>query len=69
MAGVQLGQDFYALATHLGKAADARLRAFQAWLADAPSGVSGWSALPAVIFGVVIVLAVAEVWRRLAEYR
>ena len=69
IAGGQLDQDFYALDTHLGQAADTQLRAFQAGLADARSGVSGWGAVPAVVFGAVIVLAVAGVWRRLAEYR
>jgi hypothetical protein len=69
IAGGQLGQDFYALDYHLGQAADTQLSAFQAGMADARSGVSGWGAVPAVVLGAVIVLAVAGVWRRLAEYR
>ncbi|MBS2538860.1 hypothetical protein KGQ20_39550 [Catenulispora sp. NF23] len=69
IAGGQLGQDFYALDTHLGQAADTQLDAFQATMSDARSGASGWAAVPAVVFGAVIALAVAGVWRRLAEYR
>lgn len=69
IAGGQLGQDFYALDTHLGQAADQQLGAFQATMADARSGASGWAALPAVLFGAVIALTLAGVWRRLAEYR
>ena len=69
IASGQLGQDFYAMDTHLGQAADTQLAAFQATMADARSGESGWSAVPAVVFGAVIVLALAGVWRRLAEFR
>ena len=69
IAGGQLGQDFYALDTHLGQAADTQLSAFRAALADARSGASGWAAAPAVLFGAVIALTLAGVWRRLAEYR
>ncbi|MEY9856632.1 hypothetical protein ABH935_002236 [Catenulispora sp. GAS73] len=69
IAGGQLGQDFYALDTHLGQAADKQLGSFQATMADARSGASGWAALPAVLFGAVIALTLAGVWRRLAEYR
>ena len=54
---------------HLGQAADTQLTAFQADMAAARSGESGWGAVPAVLFGTVIVLALAGVWRRLAEYR
>ncbi|NUP53347.1 MAG: hypothetical protein HOW97_39400 [Catenulispora sp.] len=68
IAGGQLGQDFYALDTHLGQAADAQRNAFETTMADARSGASGWAAAPAVVFGAVMVLAVAGVWRRLAEY-
>ena len=69
IASGQLGQDFYAMDTHLGQAADTQLAAFQATMAGARSGESGWSAVPAVVFGAVIVLALAGVWRRLAEFR
>jgi hypothetical protein len=69
IAGGQLGQDFYALDTHLGTAAGRQLAAFRATMADAQSGASGWGAVPAVLFGAVIALSVAGVWRRLAEYR
>ena len=69
IAGGQLGQDFYALDTHLGQAADTQLGSFRATMADARSGASGWAALPAVLFGAVIALTLAGVWRRLAEYR
>ncbi|MEY9933599.1 hypothetical protein ABH926_008255 [Catenulispora sp. GP43] len=69
IAGGQLGQDFYALDTHLGQAADTQLRAFQATMSGAQSGASGWGAVPAVLFGAVMALTLAGVWRRLAEYR
>jgi hypothetical protein len=69
IAGGQLGQDFYAFDTHLGQAADRQLGAFQAAMADARSGASGWAAVPAVLFGAVIALTLAGLWRRLAEYR
>jgi hypothetical protein len=69
IAGGQLGQDFYALDYHLGQAADAQRSAFETTMADARAGASGWAAAPAVVFGAVMVLAVAGVWRRLAEYR
>ncbi|NUR62340.1 MAG: hypothetical protein HOV87_27320 [Catenulispora sp.] len=69
IAGGQLGQDFYALDHHLGQAADAQRTAFESTMADARAGASGWAAVPAVVFGAVMVLAVAGVWRRLAEYR
>ena len=69
IAGGQLGQDFYALDTHLGQAADQQSGSFQATMADARSGASGWAALPAVLFGAVIALTLAGVWRRFAEYR
>jgi hypothetical protein len=69
IAGGQLGQDFYALDAHLGQAAGKQLGAFQATMADAGSGASGWAALPAGLFGAVIALTLAGVWRRLAEYR
>jgi len=69
IASGQLGQDFYAMDAHLGQAADTQLTAFQADMAAARSGESGWGAVPAVLFGTVIVLALAGVWRRLAEYR
>lgn len=68
IAGGQLGQDFYALDTHLGQAADAQRNAFETAMADARSGASSWAAVPAVVFGAVMVLALAGVWRRLAEY-
>ncbi|ACU71148.1 hypothetical protein Caci_2229 [Catenulispora acidiphila DSM 44928] len=69
IAGGQLGQDFYALDTHLGQAAATQLAAFQATMADAQSGASGWGAVPAVLFGAVMALTLVGVWRRLAEYR
>lgn len=69
IAGGQLGQDFYAMDTHLGQAADTQLDAFQAAMADARSGASGWAAAPVVVFGAVMALTLAGVWRRLAEYR
>ena len=69
IAGGQLGQDFYALDTHLGQAADAQRGAFAAALGDAQSGASGWAAVPGAVFGAVLVLTLAGVWRRLAEYR
>lgn len=69
IAGGQLGQDFYALDTHLGQAAATQLAAFQATMADAQSGTSGWGTVPAVLFGAVMALTLAGVWRRLAEYR
>ncbi|WP_344655528.1 hypothetical protein [Catenulispora subtropica] len=69
IAGGQLGQDFYALDTHLGQAADEQLNAFEAGMADARSGVSGWGAVPTAVFVAVMVLTLAGVWRRLAEFR
>ncbi|MFD0637060.1 hypothetical protein [Catenulispora yoronensis] len=69
IAGGQLGQDFYALDTHLGQAADAQRSAFEATMADARTGASGWAAAPTAVFVAVMVLTVAGVWRRLAEYR
>lgn len=69
IASGQLGQDFYAMDFHLGQAADTQLAAFQATMADARSGESGWGPVPAVVFGAVILLALAGVWRRLAEFR
>jgi hypothetical protein len=69
IAGGQLGQDFYALDTHLGRAADIQRNGFEATMADARSGASGWAAAPAVVFGAVMALTLAGVWRRLAEYR
>ena len=69
IASGQLGQDFYALDTHLGQAADTQLGGFQATMAEARSGASGWAAVPAVLFGAVMALTLAGVWRRLAEYR
>ncbi|MBW8803431.1 MAG: hypothetical protein JF587_06170 [Catenulisporales bacterium] len=69
IAGGQLGQDFYALDTHLGQAATAQRSAFEAVMADARSGASGWAAAPVAVFGAVMALALAGVWRRLAEYR
>jgi hypothetical protein len=69
IAGGQLGQDFYALDTHLGQAATAQRSAFEAAMADARSGASGWAAAPVAVFGAVMALALAGVWRRLAEYR
>jgi hypothetical protein len=69
IAGGQLGQDFYALDAHLGQAADTQRNAFEATMADARSGTSGWAAVPAAVFGAVMALTLAGVWRRLAEYR
>ena len=67
IASGQLGQDFYALDAHLGQAADTQLTAFQADLAAARSGESGWGAVPAVLFGAVMALTLAGVRRRLAD--
>ncbi len=61
--------DFYALDTHLGWAASTQRDAFDAGLADARSGASGWAGLPAGVLGAVMVLTLAGVRARLAEFR
>jgi hypothetical protein len=46
-----------------------RRQAFDAALRDARDGMSGWTVIPAVIMGTVILLVLVGLRPRLAEYR
>jgi hypothetical protein len=65
----EMAMDFYALDVHLGRAATAQRDGFEAGLAEARSGASGWAGAPAVLLGLVMALTLGGVRPRLAEYR
>jgi hypothetical protein len=70
--GIARGQtafDFYVLDLHVGQAAAVQQAAFENGMASASDGAAGWAGAPAAAMGVVIILILASVRPRLAEYR
>jgi hypothetical protein len=72
LTGIRRGDaafDFYYYDAAVSQVAAGRRQAFDAALRDARDEVSGWTVIPAVLLGTVILLVLVGMRPRLAEYR
>jgi hypothetical protein len=72
LTGIRRGNaafDFYYYDAAVSQVAAGRRQAFDAALRDARDEVSGWTVIPGVILGTVIILVLVGMRPRLAEYR
>ncbi|BCB75809.1 protein kinase G-activating protein GlnX [Phytohabitans flavus] len=72
LTGIKRGEaafDFYYYDVAISEIATAQKQSFDVAFEDAEGLLTGWSVIPLVVFGAVILLVVAGVWPRLAEYR
>jgi hypothetical protein len=72
LTGIKRGEaafDFYYYDVAIGQIATDRKQSFDVAFQDAEELLTGWSVIPIVVLGIVILLVPAGTWPRLAEYR
>lgn len=72
LTGIRRGKaafDFYYYDTAISRIATDRKQAFEAAFTDAEGLLTGWTTIPVVLMGIVVLLVPVGLWPRLAEYR